>query len=191
MDGAPSNDTVEKVYNHLDFIHGVNVFLNAFAGASTYALRQGFIDAGAPDNLILLFSELMDSQSLFLTANADTVYFVGMVDLSNGPMVVETPPMALGIFDDMWWQWVIDFGLPGPDRGEGGRFLLVGPDYDGDLPGSGFHIGRSRTHRVSAGALVHGGLRSPTHGREDQEHTQVVPIRPRRTRHEYRHAARG
>ncbi len=147
-DGAPTTGTVEKVYDHLDFTHGVNVFLNAFAGASTYAMRQGFIDAGAPDNSILLFSELMDSQSLSLTANADTVYFVGMVDLANGPMVVETPPLALGIFDDMWWQWVIDFGLPGPDRGEGGRFLLVGPGYDGDLPDSGFHIGRSRTHRV-------------------------------------------
>ena len=67
------------------------------------------------DNSILIFSELMDSESLFLTANADTVYFLGIVDLSNGPMVMETPPQALGIFDDMWWQWVIDFGLPGPE----------------------------------------------------------------------------
>ena len=146
--GAPTKDTVEKAYDHIDFVHGVNVFLNAFAGASTYALRQGFIDAGAKDNSILIFSELMDSQSLFLTANADTVYFVGMVDLSDGPMVVETPPMALGIFDDMWWQWVIDFGLPGPDRGEGGRFLLVGPGYDGPPPDSGFHVARARTSRV-------------------------------------------
>jgi hypothetical protein len=37
------------------------------------------------------------------------------------------PPMALGTIDDMWFHWTIDFGLPGPDRGEGGRFLLVPP----------------------------------------------------------------
>jgi hypothetical protein len=43
-----------------------------------------------------------------------------MVDLRPGPMVVETPPQALGMFDDRWWQWIVDFGLPGPDRGEGG-----------------------------------------------------------------------
>ena len=55
----------------------------------------------------------MDSQSLFLTANADTVYFLGIIDVSDGPMVVETPPEALGIFDDMWWQWIIDFGMSG------------------------------------------------------------------------------
>jgi hypothetical protein len=146
--GAPSKETVAKAYDHLDFLHGVNVFLNAFAGASTYALRQGLISAGAEDNSILIFSELMDSAPLFLTANADTVYFLGIIDVSDGPMIVETPPQALGIFDDMWWQWVIDFGLPGPDRGEGGRFLLVGPDYDGALPDSGFHIGHSHTSRV-------------------------------------------
>lgn len=74
-------------------------YLNAFAAASTAALRQGFHSAGAEDNAILIFSELMDSQSLFLTANADTVYYVGIVDLTNGPMVVQTPPMALGTFD--------------------------------------------------------------------------------------------
>ena len=69
----------------------------------------------------------MDSKSLFLTANADTYYFWGYLDLTKGPMVVETPPGALGIIDDMTWKWICDFGLPGPDRGEGGKYLLVPP----------------------------------------------------------------
>ncbi len=47
-------------------------------------------------------------------------------------MVVDVPAMPapsaiLGTIDDMWFRWVTDFGLPGPDRGEGGRYLLVGP----------------------------------------------------------------
>ncbi|MDV6277442.1 DUF1254 domain-containing protein [Rhodococcus erythropolis] len=147
-DGAPSKETVENLYDNLDFLHGVNVYINAFQGASTWALRKGLLDVGVEDNSILIFSELMDSQSLFLTANADTVYYIAFIDLGNGPMVVETPPMALGIFDDMWFHWIIDFGLPGPDRGEGGKFLLVPPDYDGPLPDSGFHVGHSGTNRA-------------------------------------------
>jgi hypothetical protein len=135
------------VYDHLDFVHALNVFLNGFAGASTYAQRKGFQEAGAKDNEILMFSKLMDSESLFLTANADTVYCIGIVDLTSGPMVVETPPHSLGIFDDMW-RWIIDFGLPGPDRGEGGEFLIVGPGYDGPLPDSGYHVGHSRTTKA-------------------------------------------
>ena len=129
-------------------MHGLNVYLDGFAGASTYAIRKGFHDAGVEDNQILIFSELMGSESVFLTANADTVYFLGVVDLTSGPMVVETPPQALGVIDDMWWGWIIDFGLPGPDRGEGGRFLLVPPGYDGPLPDSGYHVGHSRTSRA-------------------------------------------
>ena len=76
------------------------------------------------------------------------MYFLGIVDLTAGPMVVETPPQALGVFDDMWWHWIVDFGLPGPDRGDGGRFLLVPPGYDGPLPDSGYHVGHSGTTRA-------------------------------------------
>jgi hypothetical protein len=147
-DGAPARKTVETLYEHLDFVHAVNAFLAAFPAASTHALREGFRSVGAADNSVLIFSELMDSSSRFLTANADTVYYVGIIDLTNGPMVVETPPMALGTFDDMWFHWIIDFGMPGPDRGAGGKFVLTPPAYDGPLPEGGFYVGHSRTNRV-------------------------------------------
>jgi hypothetical protein len=148
VDGVPSPETSELVQDNLAFVHALNAYLNGFPGASTQALLNGFHEAGVEDNAILIFSELMDSNSLFLTANADTVYFVGIVDLTSGPMVVDTPPQALALFDDMWFQWIVDFGLPGPDRGEGGRFLLVPPGYDGSLPDSGFHVRHSRTTRA-------------------------------------------
>jgi hypothetical protein len=97
---------------------------------------------------VVIFSELMDSSSRFLTANADTVYYLPFVDLTQGPMVVETPPMALGTFDDMWFQWIIDFGLPGPDRGAGGRFCWCRPGHDGPLPEGGLYVAHSRTNRT-------------------------------------------
>src|SRR5208282_2445762 len=97
-DGAPSKQTVERVYDNLDFMHASETFLNAFRGASLVAARKGFIDAGVEDNAVIIFSELMDSKSFFLTANADTVYYFGFLDLTKGPLVVETPPLALGTF---------------------------------------------------------------------------------------------
>jgi hypothetical protein len=152
-DGAPSEATAELLYDHLDFVRGVDAFLGAFPVASLEAVRQGFLSIGVEDNSVLLFSELMDSASLFLTANCDTVYFISFVDLTNGPMVIDVPPLSapsgiLGTIDDMWFGWVTDFGLPGPDRAQGGRYLIVGPGYDGPLPDSGFHVSHSRTTRV-------------------------------------------
>lgn len=68
----PSAATAQKVYDNLDYIRGVDAFMNSFSGASAYAIREGFHSIGAEDNTVVIFSELMDSNSLFLTANADT-----------------------------------------------------------------------------------------------------------------------
>ncbi|MGB7806514.1 MAG: DUF1254 domain-containing protein, partial [Actinomycetota bacterium] len=62
----------------------MNAFMNGYQVASTYAIRQGFLSAGVQDNAVMIFSELMGSESLFLTANADTVYFLSFIDLSSG-----------------------------------------------------------------------------------------------------------
>ncbi len=148
QDGYPTPETASKLADELDYLHGVEAFMNSIQGVSVYALRRGFQETGAQDNEVLLFEALMDANSLFLTANADTCYFVGIVNLSDGPMVVETPPDALGIFNDMWFRWIIDFGLPGPDRGQGGKYLLVPPGYDGLLPEDGYYVGHSRTNHV-------------------------------------------
>jgi len=147
-DGAPSVETVQKVYDTLDFTRALDAFLNSYGGASAYAIRQGFLGIGAEDNSIVIFSELMDAKSLFLTANADTVYYLAVVDLTKGPMVVEQPPKGLGTVNDMWFGWIIDIGFPGPDRGEGGRYLLLPPGYDGTVPEGGFYVARSKTTRV-------------------------------------------
>src|SRR5215831_997189 len=144
-DGAPNAETVAKIYDNLDFTHAFETFVNTFQGVNMEAIRKGFLSIGVKDNEILVFSKLMDAKSLFLTANADTVYFVGFIDLTTGPMVLETPPRALGTLDDYWWRWVIDFGAPGPDRGLGGKYLILPPDYNGPLPQGGYYVARSRT----------------------------------------------
>ena len=148
-DGAPSKETVAKAYDYLDLMHGVEAFMNAYQGASVAGIFKGIEDAGIPNNTALIFSELMDAKSLFLTANADTVYFFVNLDVTKGPIVVETPPLSLGVVDDMWFNWITDFGLPGPDRGEGGKYLFVPPDYKGELPGSGYFVQKMRTTRAT------------------------------------------
>ena len=90
-DGVPTTTTAAKVYDHVDYTHAYNAFVNTMQGVSIAAIRKGIASIGVKDNEFLLFSELMDSKSLFLTANADTIYFFGGLDLSKGPMVLEMP----------------------------------------------------------------------------------------------------
>lgn len=148
-DGMPTKETVAKAYDYLDLMHGVEAYVNAYQGASVASIFKGSEAVGIPNNTAMIFSEFMDSKSLFLTANADVVYFLVNVDASNGPIVIETPPLSLGVVDDMWFNWITDFGLPGPDRGEGGKYLFVPPGYKGDLPTGGYFVQKMGTTRAT------------------------------------------
>jgi len=96
FDGLPDDATVQKVYDNLDTMRAVEVFLDFVPLASVEALHRGFQDLGVDAcHKIILFSDLMDSSSLFLTGNTDTVYAIGFLNLKrDGPTVVEVPPGA-------------------------------------------------------------------------------------------------
>ena len=186
-----ASETAQKVYDTLDFTRALNVFNNSFRGASAYAIRKGFHSIGAEDNTVVIFPELMDAKSLFLTANADTVYYLAVLDLTKGPMVIEQPPKSLGTINDMWFSWIIDIGFPGPDRGEGGKYLIVPPGYDGPLPDGGFHVAHSKTNRVLYAARAFLEDNDPKPAVEhDQEDPQDLPLHAGRLRHQHRHGPR-
>lgn len=101
FDGFPDDATSEKIYDNLDFMRGVDAFLNAMPGASVEAMRVGFASQGADNNqTILVFENLADSRSLFLTANTESIYNLMWLDTKAGPLVIETPPNILGMIDN-------------------------------------------------------------------------------------------
>ena len=73
----------------------------------------------------------MGSRTVGLTFNDNTVYSWGWVNLKDGPLVLEVPPKVLGAINDIWFRWVIDLGITGPDKGKGGKYLLLPPGYNG------------------------------------------------------------
>jgi hypothetical protein len=136
FDGMPDKDTVDRLYDNLNVMRGIETFLNGIPATSIEGLRRGLIEvgAGAP-NKVVIMDRLLDSAPLFLTGNTDTVYAMTMLDLKrDGATVVEVPPgSGPGTVDDAYFRFVIDMGAPGPDRGKGGKYLILSPDYKGDL----------------------------------------------------------
>ena len=121
-DGFPDDKTTELVYDNLDFMRGVQAFLRGVAGASVQAFVPAAKKFGGVDGNVMIFEESMDSKALWLTPNNSSVYFFTWIDTTKGPIVMETPPNVLGLFDDHWFRWMGDFGNAGPDRGQGGKF---------------------------------------------------------------------
>lgn len=55
------------------------------------------------------------------------------------------PPDVLGIIDEHWFQFVADFGRVGPDKGKGGKYLLLPPGYKDEVP-EGYFVYSSKTY---------------------------------------------
>jgi hypothetical protein len=119
---------------------------------SVAAEHRGLADFGAKSfNQVIIWESLMDAETILLTANTETVYALGHMDLKgNGPMVVEAPPKMLGFAMDALQRYLVDIGPPGPDKGKGGKYLFLPPGYAGEVP-EGYFVAKSPTYTVSFG----------------------------------------
>ena len=149
------------MFENLRFIRGVETFLHCIPAASIEAMRLGNVSMGVTAaHKVLLMDGLLDSSGLFLTGNTDTVYASAILDLErDGATVVEIPPnCGPGTVNDAWFRFVIDMGAPGPDRGAGGKYLILPPDYEDDVP-EGYFVATSPSYvnwLILRGFLVDG-----------------------------------
>ncbi|MFO1068205.1 MAG: DUF1254 domain-containing protein [Geminicoccaceae bacterium] len=174
--GVPDAASAGKLLDNLDFQRAVQAYLLALPAVSQVANRNAIRTLGPTNTVVPIFEQLVDSRSIFLTANDNTVYSWTWLDLTAGPLVLEVPPKVLGTVNDLWFRWVIDVGITGPDRGEGGKYLLLPPGYAGEVP-DGFEVVRSPTFNLWVpwrSFLVDG---DPRPGVElVKAHTRIYPL---------------
>ena len=149
IDGAPLPETSKLVYDNLDRMRGTDAFLKSIPAASVRGLVKGAEDLGANNlNKVMILEQLMDSKPFFLTGNTSTLYVTPNLDLKKyGPTVIEFPPGMLGAFNDAWFRYITDVGPFGQDKGKGGKYLVLPPGYDGDIP-EGYFVVHSTSYKV-------------------------------------------
>jgi hypothetical protein len=70
FDGVPTPDTVTTIYDALDLMRGIEMFLNSVPGASLVAMRRGLRSIGITSPHVIAYSDpRANSGSLFLTPN--------------------------------------------------------------------------------------------------------------------------
>ena len=176
FDGFPDDATVQTVYDNLDFQRGVQAFLTALPAAQLHAIRTGIRTFGPDNQTVLITESLLDSHTLAGVGNTETVYNLLWLDAKDGPLVFELPPHVLGFINDFWGRYVCDLGNAGPDKGQGGKYLLLPPGYTGDVP-EGYFVVRSRTYGnwlFFRGFLV-GGDPEPA-VENTKQHFRVYPL---------------
>ena len=145
VDGVPTRETAHRVFDNLDLQRSTTAMLSTIQIASMEAMRAGLLAFGPANQTVMIFENLMSSKALWLTPNETSIYMTTWLELTDEPMVIETPPNVLGIIDDAWFRYVTDFGNVGPDKGMGGKFLILPPNYKGDVP-KGYYVFKTNTY---------------------------------------------
>jgi hypothetical protein len=158
--GYPTDETAQRLTDELLFERGVQSYLWALPAINMWAMKQASeAHFGAGYNVLPVWKERLNAKTLVTTPNSDVIYAMGYVDLGkDGPLVIELPPDQQGILDDFWQRPVPgptvddhdfagDVGLAGPDRGKGGKYLLLPPGYKGTVP-AGYFVYRPLTNNV-------------------------------------------
>jgi len=143
--GYPSADTVEKIYDNLDRSRALQAYLMAIPIVNQAGMRDSLRKFGPDNQTDVIWENLVDPRTVELTANDNTIYNFIWIDTKTGPLVLEVPPDVLGGINDFWYRWVGDVGLTGEDRGKGGKYLVLPPDYKGEVP-SGYIVLRPSTY---------------------------------------------
>jgi hypothetical protein len=144
--GVPTKETVTKLYDEMDFQRAVQAYLWGLPIVALEKLKQSIQqDTGAKSGDLAVY-EGYRSVSVMLTPNVVTTYIIGIIDLAeNGPVVIDYPAGATaGALIDWWDRPITDVGIPGPDQGQGAKFLIVGPGQD-PPNAEGYRVFRSRT----------------------------------------------
>ncbi len=145
FDGYPSAETAKKIYDNLDRSRALQAYLLAIPIVNQIGMRDSMRKFGPDNQTDVIWESLVDPKTVELTANDNTVYSFVWLDTRKGPLVVEIPPKVLGLIDDMWYRWVADVGITGADKGQGGKYLILPPGYQGDIP-TGYHVVRPSTY---------------------------------------------
>lgn len=149
-DGYPVGDAAERLFELQKFNRAVEVYLTNIMEVSETGQREGLRAFGSTrPQQVVVWENLTDAGTVFLTANTETVYAITHLDLkADGPTVVEAPPHMLGFFYNSLQRYLVDVGPLGPDKGQGGNFLILPPDYEGEPP-PGYFVSRSPTYSVT------------------------------------------
>src|SRR5262245_33774058 len=98
-------------------------------------MRQAMLSATqAKENDVLFWSKPANERNQTLTPNPDSIYFMCFWNTKQaGPIVIDVPPAEGGSFAgnivDVWQMPLEDAGPDGADKGKGGKYLLLTPDF--------------------------------------------------------------
>ncbi len=133
MDGElPQRSDLGLIFDELDYQLATQAYLWALPLVAYAEWQRVHREIFGATNFDLVHYVTYRDRLGLITANATTPYLLNFIDLGEtGPLIIEMPagPTAGGV-SDFWQREIGVMGEMGPDRGRGGRYLIVPPGQD-------------------------------------------------------------
>ena len=157
IENRPTPETAKLLKDELLFQRATQAYLWAMPLINTLGMKNGSEKVfGAGYNILPVWKKRLDAKTLVTTPNSDVIYAMNYLDVGrDGPLVFEAAAGLQGILLDVWQRPIPgpsenfqgDVGFFGPDKGKGGKYLILPPGYTKPVP-EGYFVYRSATNNV-------------------------------------------
>lgn len=199
----PTKEASRTLDEELYFQRATQTYLWALPAVNMYAMKEGQAKTfGEGYNVLTVFEQRLKANTVITTPNSDVIYGLGFLDLGkDGPMVIDAPPMMQALINDYWHRpiegpmidgvkYFADIGLPGPDKGKGGKYVILPPQYKGEIDEKNYFVYRSRTNGVFV--FLRGFFQDPNNLKpavENMEKIKIYPLNGKAKPMEFKHAS--
>jgi hypothetical protein len=154
--GLPTQKGIEQLFDIQDFQRATQLYQWAIPAIGVMGWHRASIANGKTGETDWVAYDNYVPRQGILTPNTEVTYVMAFPDLERtGPLVLDYGAGKIaGIVMDSWQRPHFDFGLTGPEKGESGKALLVGPEQKVPHDTVGYHVVRMPTRYVFLGYRV-------------------------------------
>lgn len=149
--------TSQRLFDEMDYQRASQAYIwsTPLVSVTTWRDNQSKSFGVTKDTDFVVLESLKEKRGI-VTGNLTTPYIFNFISLKSGPLEIDYPAgkTAGGVLD-FWMRPVFDLGLTGPDKGQGARYIVVGPEDDlAKYQKEGVHVYQSATNNVLVGIRI-------------------------------------
>lgn len=172
-----TDETSQVLYDGMDLQRAAQAYIWSHPLVSVTKWRNSMAEAfGVSGRGGFVVLQSYNEKLGIVTANLTTPYIFNFDNVGGDPLYIDYPAGATaGGILDFWQRPVADVGLTGPDQGNGGSYIVVGPDDDPSLyDGQADFVIQSPTNNIFFGLRLLD--RSPEFVSRIRDELKVAPV---------------
>jgi len=152
--GYPTKATVDQMFDEMALHGATQAYLWGITLLVNNQWRLANLSVAGPLDFVT-YNTVKEKYNI-ITSNMATPYMIAFPNLKEtGPLILEVPAGPTGgIINDFEARHIADTGLAGPDKGKGGKYLILHDSWDVPKNHGADYVIRSKTYLFWVGTRI-------------------------------------